>query len=64
MGSDQETTCDCWIVLVFRTTPPNLLEGVCDYYDKVMRKLFEKAIIGKDLSDEEWEMAQLPAPVG
>ena len=49
---------------VFRTTPPDLLEGVCDYYDKVMRKLFEKAIIGKDLSDEEWEMAQLPAPVG
>jgi hypothetical protein len=40
------------------------MEGVCDYYDNVMRKLFEKAIIGKDLSDEEWEMAQLPAPVG
>ena len=49
---------------VFRTTPPDLLEGVCDHYDNVMRKLFEKAIIGKDLSDEEWEMAQLPAPVG
>jgi hypothetical protein len=29
-----------------------------------MRNLFENAIIGKDLSDEEWEMAQLPAPVG
>jgi len=49
---------------VFRTTPPDLLEGVCDYYDNVMRKLFEKAIIGKALSDAEWEMAQLPAPVG
>ena len=37
---------------------------MCDHYDKFLRRLFEKAIIGKDLSDEEWEMAQLPAPVG
>ncbi len=49
---------------IFRTTPPELLGGACEHYDKEMRKLFEMAIIGKNLSDEEWEMAQLPAPVG
>ena len=29
-----------------------------------MRDIYEKAVIGKNLTDEEWEMAQLPAPVG
>jgi hypothetical protein len=49
---------------IFRTTPPHLLVKACAHYDKVMRDLFEKAIIGKNLTDEEWGMAQLPAPVG
>ncbi len=49
---------------IFRTTPPEQLDEVCPYYDNIIRSLFEKTVIGKRLTEEEWERAQLPTPVG
>lgn len=48
----------------FRTTPTDEMKGVCDYLDDQIKELFEVAVVGKRLSDLEWNFAQLPTPAG
>ena len=49
---------------ILRTTPPEETEEACDYFDKLLRDAFERAVVGCVLSDEEWRRAQLPYPHG
>ena len=49
---------------VLRTTPPELVEDACTYFDSLIKDLFETAVVRKVLTKEEWELAQLPTPVG
>jgi hypothetical protein len=49
---------------IWRTTPIELLGEANAHYDKLIREMFERAVIGKKLTAEEWERAQLPTPVG
>jgi hypothetical protein len=49
---------------ILRTTPPDETEDACDYFDKLLRDAFERAVVGCVLSEEEWRRAQLPYPHG
>ena len=49
---------------IFRTTPPHLTAPACDYFDSLLRNAFERGVVGAHMKEEEWQMAQLPFPVG
>ncbi len=47
-----------------RTTPTRYVESVLPELEKAVRSFFERAIIGKSLSELQWEIAQLPFRFG
>lgn len=52
------------MVHLYRTTPPQLLEEVCAQHDNLNRLFFQTFVVGKVLTDAQWNRAQLPFHLG
>ena len=52
------------MIHILRTTQPRLISGAFPEIELEIRRFFEYAIFGRTLTDQQWEIAQLPFALG